>query len=610
MATAIQKKLIVIDKDLDDHNGLATDISECFRTGPSWCDVVILIQGDKFYSCKGILASVSPYFRQLFSTDFQNASQREIRLEGFTTIGFRPVWHYIHGTRVEVDGEEGALTILQDAHFLGLKRLCNKMSKAIEALFNSDNAFRILTVAEQCHLEDLKEAVIGYILGQFNRVTCTSEFLRVSYKVLKLLLERDELWDVSSADEIYEATRKWLDHDRSRKRYLPDLLSKIHPPLLPDEYIKMVVLEDPIIRGDSTCLDTVVETIDRRKSTVLPTCTKESTRLHKHFSRTGIEYTPDPARHTTVSCSPGTLTRGKKLSTSSSADDTKKLRPFFTRNPSELEGEIIRTSLRKGSRGLGFTIVGADDRGEGFLRVNKMLRRGPAWTDGRLRRGDVLVYVDDRCVLGCTYHDMVAVFHGIQVGERVDLVACRGYPMPSQPNRAKTEIVAAAAGDMQSSKTWPYAHFHDSAYFENQDGSESDDSTNQFVASELPWADQPGSAHPSTENAAGDPYAFRAWDGPRSISPPAVARKPEFVTIPIAKGARGFGITIGDCEYGQNVKKILEHSSCKGLNEGDILVEIDGRVVRGMTHAEVVQILKECPEGGEVILVVQRGPKR
>ena len=57
----------------------------------------------------------------------------------------------------------------------------------------------------------------------------------------------------------------------------------------------------------------------------------------------------------------------------------------------------------------------------------------------------MLVYVNDRCVLGYTHHDMVTVFQNIEVGEQVDLVVCRGYPLPFDPNDPNTEIVTTVA---------------------------------------------------------------------------------------------------------------------------------------------------------------------
>lgn len=59
--------------------------------------------------------------------------------------------------------------------------------------------------------------------------------------------------------------------------------------------------------------------------------------------------------------------------------------------------------------------------------------------------GDVLVYVNDKCVLGYTHHDMVSVFQGIVPGETVCLDVCRGYPLPFDPNDPNTEVVTTVA---------------------------------------------------------------------------------------------------------------------------------------------------------------------
>ena len=68
------------------------------------------------------------------------------------------------------------------------------------------------------------------------------------------------------------------------------------------------------------------------------------------------------------------------------------------------------------------------------------------------------------------------------------------------------------------------------------------------------------------------------------------AGKVEYLTVQITKGAMGFGFTIADSAYGQKVKTILDRPRCKNLQEGDILVEINGINMRTMSHAEVVQV--------------------
>ena len=80
----------------------------------------------------------------------------------------------------------------------------------------------------------------------------------------------------------------------------------------------------------------------------------------------------------------------------------------------------------------------------------------------------------------------------------------------------------------------------------------------------------------------------------------------EFFTIPIVKGITGFGFTIADSAHGQKVKKILDRDRCKNLMENDVLVSINDINVRNMSHAEVVQVLKDCCRDQEALIYVQR----
>lgn len=67
--------------------------------------------------------------------------------------------------------------------------------------------------------------------------------------------------------------------------------------------------------------------------------------------------------------------------------------PNFTRNPEKLKGQKIRTSLIKSSRGLGFTIVGGDDSVEEFLQIKSVVPNGPAWLDGKLQTGKIILVI-------------------------------------------------------------------------------------------------------------------------------------------------------------------------------------------------------------------------
>ncbi|PSN56094.1 hypothetical protein C0J52_05890 [Blattella germanica] len=290
-------------------------------------------------------------------------------------------------------------------------------------------------------------------------------------------------------------------------------------------------------------------------------------------------------------------------------------RAFFTRNPNELCGERIQTTLVKSSRGLGFTIVGGDDTEEEFLQIKSVVPNGPAWLDGKLQTGDVLVYVNETCVLGFTHHDMVSMFQSITPAETVTLEVCRGYPLPFDPNDPNTEVVTTVAVNAPDSVNV------DPSLYMDRDGNLKGRGYNFLDVSSDGVHAHNGSEDLVNSSVKSMPDLCTA-EKIKNIQRPSSTdvllsddfsdqnqgmNKPEFLSISIVKGAMGFGFTIADSAYGQKVKKILDRQRCKNLMEGDILVDINSISVRNMCHGEVVQVLKDCARNQEATVMVQRG---
>ncbi|XP_056319110.1 membrane-associated guanylate kinase, WW and PDZ domain-containing protein 1 [Danio aesculapii] len=96
----------------------------------------------------------------------------------------------------------------------------------------------------------------------------------------------------------------------------------------------------------------------------------------------------------------------------------------FTDQPSELRGFSVHTRLVKGARGFGFNIVGGSRRRE-FLQIYSITPGGPS----TLNTADILVYINDTCVLGYSHKDVVEILKAIPIGHTVDIMVRRGYPM-------------------------------------------------------------------------------------------------------------------------------------------------------------------------------------
>uniref|UniRef100_A0A914BVU6 Uncharacterized protein n=1 Tax=Acrobeloides nanus TaxID=290746 RepID=A0A914BVU6_9BILA len=224
----------------------------------------------------------------------------------------------------------------------------------------------------------------------------------------------------------------------------------------------------------------------------------------------------------------------------------------FTRDPAQLRGELITTRIEKGPKGLGFTLIGNDagsTRPE-FIQIKTIINNGPAALDNVLHTGDVLVYVNNILMLGATQDDACQVFRQIKVGEIVTIQVCRGYPLLLDPTKMIiTENVYAPPSSQQRPFGDPTAtHFHQ--------------------------------------------------------------RNKEILEIQIRKGSKGFGFTITDSLQGQRVKTVRYPEQCQNLLEGDVILEVDGRNVRNIPHAELVQLLHDCPVGFQTRMLVSRNSPR
>ncbi|CAB1421594.1 unnamed protein product [Pleuronectes platessa] len=102
---------------------------------------------------------------------------------------------------------------------------------------------------------------------------------------------------------------------------------------------------------------------------------------------------------------------------------------WFTDQPEELRGFPVHTLLTKGSRGFGFNIVGGSRLRE-FLQVYSVTSSGPS----ALKTADILVYINDVCVLGVSHKEVVEMLQSVPVGHSVDVEVRRGYPMLYNPD--------------------------------------------------------------------------------------------------------------------------------------------------------------------------------
>lgn len=285
--------------------------------------------------------------------------------------------------------------------------------------------------------------------------------------------------------------------------------------------------------------------------------------------------------------------RKKLLGTQNMAQNDGTTKPdceksLFTRDPSQLIGAVIRTSLKKSTMGFGFTIIGGD-RPDEFLQVKNVLKDGPAAQDGKIAPGDVIVDINGTCVLGHTHAEVVQMFQLIPINQYVNMTLCRGYPLPDDAEDPAVDILSAT----------PIVN--------GQMGTKGDPNINNLDLNQ-------GAVVVDQNGKPGHILINGRLNGPsmdpleqRISTASSGSSVPELITIPLVKGPKGFGFAIADSLTGQKVKMILDSQWCHGLQKGDVIKEIYHQNVQNLTHVQVVEVLKQFPIGAEVPLLILRG---
>ncbi|XP_041983951.1 membrane-associated guanylate kinase, WW and PDZ domain-containing protein 1 isoform X2 [Aricia agestis] len=284
----------------------------------------------------------------------------------------------------------------------------------------------------------------------------------------------------------------------------------------------------------------------------------------------------------------------------------------------ELRGERFTLTLTKGTQGLGFILIGAEGipETEGYLQIRSIVPNSPAWIDGELRPGDVVVGVGNRGVRGLSHAQVAQIFQSITPGTEVTLHLVRGYPLTFDSEDPNTRVLSTLAVDaapptpnavaMQQLTRALRTRFNlespTDAHADN--GADDTDGATRRLLSRSFDLDEPQRTRAPPRCPSADHLLTLATEHQhRENNNNEPGRE---LVLTLRRGAAGFGFTIADSVHGQKVKKVLDRSRCAGLREGDLLLQIGDTDVRHSPHQHVVQVLKDCPALAETRLRVWR----
>ncbi|XP_054840506.1 kelch-like protein 12 [Eublepharis macularius] len=193
------------------------------------CDVTLQVEGKSFPCHQMLLASVSPYFRDIFI--HSNGLPKEFQLEGMASSTLHNLLNYLYTEELFLT-QQTAQDLFSAAGKLQILPLKEIAGRFLEKDVTMKNCLSLYCLAQEHGHQSLLQATSDYIYQHFGLLSKKDVFLSLEYNALLSLVCSDNL-EVASELTVYQAIRSWVEFAASTRLPLfKELLGHVRFPLL------------------------------------------------------------------------------------------------------------------------------------------------------------------------------------------------------------------------------------------------------------------------------------------------------------------------------------------------------------------------------------------
>ena len=234
------------------------------RESNTLCDVTLRAEGQDFAAHRCVLSAASPYFRALFTGQFQRNEIRDnnaIELKEIKSVALGQVLQFMYTGETKVNLST-ARDLIVASDYLIIASLKSKAAQFLEESINASNCFALESFASQYHCQSLEQATIAYQCQNFTVVVKADDFRALEFEKVTKLLGRDEI-NVVKEEEVYEAAITWVKHDQAtRGSFFPELLECVRLFSMSKYSLREILEEDELVTKCHICVSAVLNGLD------------------------------------------------------------------------------------------------------------------------------------------------------------------------------------------------------------------------------------------------------------------------------------------------------------------------------------------------------------
>ena len=197
-------------------------------------DVILVIENREIKCHRVVLASMSPFFKTMFSCEMSEKYQERISLPYVAKLDImKALVKYMYTGKIKYSAKDDSLLQLYlAANFIQLDSLVKNCIDYIVNNMNERNCLLMLQFALKCDCPDVLNEAKRIICEEFVHISKRDEFINVEFGILREILQWDEL-NIDSEISLLEFCRNWLQKDdaESRAQYSKRLLKYVRLPV-------------------------------------------------------------------------------------------------------------------------------------------------------------------------------------------------------------------------------------------------------------------------------------------------------------------------------------------------------------------------------------------
>ena len=242
------------------------------------CDVVLVAGSERIPAHRVILASLSPYFRAMFTGEMAESRKKEIVINGVEPSALVSLVVYAYTAFVKLS-ESNVQSLLAAASALQFDEVRDAASQFLMRHLDAENCLGIKQFAEAHGCKQLHSAAEVYAAHWFSDVCKREEYRSLPLSDVVPFLSNHRL-NVESEYVVFKAALCWLNHNRSeRTEHLYEVMRCVRFPLLTEDQLLKEVGRNSTFIGNPRCVELMVEALQHR---LLPETKKQVTSLPSH----------------------------------------------------------------------------------------------------------------------------------------------------------------------------------------------------------------------------------------------------------------------------------------------------------------------------------------